>query len=180
VQAYREAIEDAAASNMPLGRRVLHADDFLPNKDWRVLSCLGYMSDDPYTGAKGVTQIGEGRYKVTTLLATRSASARITFTFRFMEPLAEAKHVFSPLLVRFLSGVDHTKRSVKISDSGRIRNELQTMLSQALEHDGERIIVHWDRIDERVMAKEKQAAIRKVLAWYKEKHPVWFEWLEVG
>ena len=76
---------------MPMGRRVLNADDFLPNKDWRVLSCLGYMNDDPYTGAKGVTQVGEGRYKVTTLLATRSASARITFTFRFMEPLAEAQ-----------------------------------------------------------------------------------------
>ena len=180
VQAYREAIEDAAASNMPLGKRVLRADDFLPNKEWRVLSCLGYMSDDPYSGAKGVTKVGEGRYKVTTLLATRSASARITFTFRFMEPLAEAKHVFSPLLVRFLSGVDHTKRSVKISDSGRIRNELQTMLSQALEHDGERIIVHWDRIDERVMAKEKQVAIKRVLEWYKANHPVWFEWLEVG
>lgn len=180
IQSYREAIEDAAASNMPVGKRVLRADDFLPEKDWRVLSCLGYMSDDPYTGAKGVTQVSEGVYKVTTLLATRKASARITFTFRLMEPLAEARHVFSPLLVRFLSGVDHTTRPVKISDSGRIRNELQTMLSQALEHDGDHIRVHWERIDEKVMPKEKQAAIRKVLEWYKAQHPVWFEWLDLA
>jgi hypothetical protein len=87
--------------------------------------------------------------------------------------------VFSPLLVRFLSGVDHTTRPVKISDSGRIRNELQTMLSQALEHDGERIRVHFDRINDKVMPRDKQAAIRKVLEWYKVNHPVWFAWLEV-
>ena len=97
-----------------------------------------------------------------------------------MEPLAEARHVFSPLLVRFLSGVDHTQRPVKISDSGRIRNELQTMLSQALEHEGDRIRVHFDRVDERVMPQDKQAGIRKVLEWYKANHPVWFEWLEIG
>lgn len=180
VQSYREAIQEAVASNMPTGKRVLRADDFLPEKDWRVLSCLGYMSDDPYTGARGVTQVSEGVYMVTTLLATRKASARITFTFRLMEPLAEARHVFSPLLVRFLSGVDHTRRPVKISDSGRIRNELQTMFSQGLEHDGDKIRVHWDRIDEKVMPKEKQAAIRKVLEWYKAQHPVWFEWLDIG
>jgi hypothetical protein len=88
--------------------------------------------------------------------------------------------VFSPLLVRFLAGVDHTRRAVKISDSGRIRNELQTMLSQALEHDGERMCVHFDRVDEKVMPREKQLAIRRVLEWYKENHPVWFSWLEVA
>ncbi len=179
VRAYAEAIEEARASNMPTGRRVLHADDFLPEKDWHVLSCIGYMSDDPYSGAPGIEKVGDGVYKVTTLLATRKASARITFTFRFMEPLAEARHVFSPLLVRFLSGVDHRTRPVKISDSGRIRNELQTMLSQALEHDGENIIIHWDRIDERVMPRDKQLAIRDVLEWYKSNHPVWFEWLKL-
>jgi hypothetical protein len=180
VQSYRAAIRDAIDSNMPTGKRVLRADDFLPEKNWRVLSCLGYMSDDPYTGAKGVTQVAEGVYKVTTLLATRQASARITFTFRLMEPLAEARHVFSPLLVRFLSGVDHTKRSVKISDSGRIRNELQTMFSQALEHDGDRMKIHFDRVDEKILPRDKQAGIRRVLEWYKANHPVWFTWLEVA
>ena len=88
-------------------------------------------------GRAGVTRVADGVYRVTTRLATRQASSRITFTFRLMEPLEKARHVFSPLLVRFMSGVDHTTRPVKISDSGRIRNELQTMLSQALEHDGE-------------------------------------------
>jgi hypothetical protein len=117
---------------------------------------------------------------VTTRLATRNASAYITFTFRLMEPFEEHRHVFSPLLVRFLSGVDHTKRAVKISDSGRIRNELQTMFSQALEHDGDRMKIHFDRVDEKVLPREKQDAIRRVLEWYKANHPVWFTWLDIA
>jgi hypothetical protein len=117
---------------------------------------------------------------VTTRLATRSASALVTFTFRLMEPLEEARLVFSPLLVRFLSGGDPSSRPVKVSDSGRLRNELQTMLSQALEHDGDAIRVHFDRVDEKVMPREKQVAIRKVLEWYKANHPVWFHWLEIA
>ena len=54
IRTYAEAIENAAASNMPLGKTVLQADDFLPEKDWHVLACIGYMCDDPYTGAPGV------------------------------------------------------------------------------------------------------------------------------
>jgi hypothetical protein len=68
---------------------------------------------------------------------------------------------------------------VKISDSGRIRNELQTMFSQALEYDGERIRVRFDRIDESVMPLANQEALRGVLAWYKAEHPVWFGWLDL-
>jgi len=180
VKAYAEAIRDAESCNLPLRRHVLRADDLLPEKNWGVLASIGYMCDDPYTGAPGVTRVSEGVYKVTTLLATRNASSFITFTFRLMEKLEEQRHVFSPLLVRFLSGVDHTKRAVKISDSGRIRNELQTMLSQALEHDGEKMRVHFDQVDDQVMPKEKQAAIRQVLLWYKANHPVWFNWLEIA
>jgi hypothetical protein len=180
VRTYAEAIREAGASNMPLGKQVLHADDFLPEKNWRVLASIGYMCDDPYTGAPGVTRVADNVYRVTTRLATRNASSRITFTLRLMEPLETTRQIFSPLLVRFLSGVDHTTRPVKISDSGRIRNELQTMLPQALEHDGERIRVHFERINEMVMSRDKQVVIRKVLEWYKVNHPVWFEWLEVG
>ncbi len=180
IATYAAAIREAEVSNIPMGKRVLRADDFLPAKDWSVLASIGYMCDDPYTGAPGVVQTGAGIYRVTTRLATRQASSKITFTFRLMEPLEQARHVFSPLLVRFLSGVDHTRRPVKISDSGRIRNELQTMFSQALEHDGETIRVHLDRVDEKVMPAEKRAAIRTVLEWYKANHPVWFEWLELG
>ena len=180
VLAYAEAIREARSSNMPLGRRVLRADDFLPEKDWRVLASIGYMCDDPYTGEPGVRQVGEGVYKVTTRLATRQASSVITFTLRLMERLEDARYVFSPLLVRFLSGFDHTRRPVKISDSGRIRNELQTMLSQALEYDGDRMRVRFDLVDEKVVPRQKQLAIRKVLEWYKENHPVWFHWLEIA
>lgn len=180
VRSYADAIREAAASNMPLGRRVLRADDFLPEKDWHVLASAGYMCADPYTGSPGVTQVAEGVYRVTTRLATRKASSQITFTLRLMESLQTTRQIFSPLLVRFLSGVDHTTRPVKISDSGRIRNELQTMLPQALQHDGENIRVHFDRINDKVMPRDRQAAIRTVLEWYKANHPVWFAWLEVA
>jgi hypothetical protein len=179
VRTYAEAITEAAASNMPLGKHVLQADDFLPEKDWHVLACVGYMCGDPYTGAPGVTRVADSVYRVTTRLATRKASSLITFTLRLMESFETTRQVFSPLLVRFLSGVDHTTRPVKISDSGRIRNELQTMIPQALEHDGERIRVHFDLINEMVLPRETQAAIRRVLEWYKRHHPVWFHWLEV-
>ena len=53
------------------------------------------------------------------------------------------------------------------------------MISQALDHDGERIRVHFDRINDKVLSRDKQAKIRRVLEWYKVHHPVWFEWLEV-
>jgi len=180
VRSYAEAIREAAASNVPLGRPALKPGDFLPGKNWHVLASTGYICDDPYTGTAGVTKVAEGIYKVTTRLATHNAASRITFTFRLMEPLETARHVFSPLLVRFMSGVDHTTRPVKISDSGRIRNELQTMLSQALEHDGETVRVHFDRLDERVVPREKQKIILDVLNWYRENHPVWFGWLEIA
>jgi len=180
VRTYAEAINEAAASNMPLGKPVLQADDFLPEKDWHVLASVGYICDDPYTGAPGVTRVDENIYRVTTRLATRKASSRITFTLRLMESFEETRQVFSPLLVRFLSGVDHTTRPVKVSDSGRIRNELQTMIPQALEHDGDRIRVRFEQINERVLSPDKQARIRGVLEWYKSHHPVWFDWLELA
>jgi hypothetical protein len=180
VASYAEAIREAARSNVPLGRPALRPDDFVPEKNWRVLASTGYVCDDPYSGIAGVTQLADGVYRVTTGLATHLASSRITFTFRLMEPLETARHVFSPLLVRFMSGVDYMRRPVKISDSGRIRNELQTMLSQALEHDGEIVRVHFDRLDERVIPRERQETIRKVLAWYRANHPVWFGWLEIA
>jgi hypothetical protein len=180
VHAYAEAIRDAAASNLPLNRPALRPGDFLPQKQWQVLASTAYICDDPYTGSAGVEQLGDGLYRVTTRLATRKATSRIAFTFRLMEPLETARHVFSPLLVRFMSGVDHTARPVKISDSGRIRNELQTMLSQALEYDGDTVRVHFDRLDDQVVPREKQEIIRRVLTWYRANHPVWFGWLDIA
>ena len=138
VESYADAIREAAASNLPLDRRVLRPTTSCRRSSGSVLASTGYMCDDPYTGPPGVEQIGDGAYRVTTRLATRKASSRIAFTFRLMEPLEQAKHVFSPLLVRFIVGRGpHARAPVKISDSGRIRNELQTMLSQALEYDGD-------------------------------------------
>ena len=180
VESYAEAIHEASESNMPLGKPVLQADDLLPEKNWSVLACAGYICPDPYTGAPGVTQVADNVYRVTTRLATRKASSVITFTLRLMESFETTRQVFSPLLVRFLSGVDHATRPVKISDSGRIRNELQTMVPQALEHDGDKIRVHYERINEMVLSPDKQAKIRDVLAWYKKNHPVWFDWLELA
>jgi hypothetical protein len=177
---YAAAIREAVRSNIPLDRRVLRADDLLPEKGWRVLASTGYMCDDPYTGAPGVERVAADRYRVTTRLATRHATSRITFTFRLPGGLEHARQVFSPLLVRFLGGADVHQRAVKISDSGRIRNELQTMFSQALEYEGERIRVFFDRVDDSVMPRENRMALRRVLEWYKAEHPVWFGWLELG
>ena len=179
VDYYREVILDAYTSNMPMGKRVIQADDFFPEKRWRVLACAGYMLPDPYTGTPGVEKLSDDTYRVTTRLATHRASSKITFIFRLMESVDESRLVFSPLLTRFLSGMDYRKRAVKVSDSGRIRNELQTMMVQALEYDGDTIRVHFDRVDDRVMPADKQAAIIDVLAWYKANHPAWFQWLEV-
>jgi len=144
-----------------------------------VLSCTGYMCDDPYTGAPGVETLPDGRYRVTARLATHNASALMSFTFRLLDSLDKVHLAFSPLLVRFLSGTDYRLRPVKVSDSGRIRNELQTMLSQALEYDGDRICVHFDRVDDKVMPRQNQALIREALAWYKTSHPMWFGWLDL-
>lgn len=177
---YQDAIHEAERSNIPLQKRALKADDFLPEKQWRTLASVGYICDDPYTGAPGVQQLDGGRFRVTTRLATRSASSLITFTLRMEAGTEDPRLFFSPLLVRFMSGGDWTARAVKISDSGRIRNELQTLISQALEYDGERIRVHFDRIDEKVLPQDKQQIIRRVLEYYKTHHPVWFEWLDLA
>jgi hypothetical protein len=177
---YRESLREAAAANVPIGRRVLRCDDLLPEKNWRVLAATGHMGPDPYTGAPGVTELRDGTYRVTTQLATRGAHVRIDFDFRFLEPFEQTRLVFSPLLERFFEGEDYTARPVKVSDSGRIRNELQTLCSQALAYDEDRIVVHFDRIDESVIPGERQRSMREVLEWYKRNHPVWFSWLEVA
>jgi hypothetical protein len=117
---------------------------------------------------------------VTTQLATRGACQKLTFTFRFLESFEQSRLVFSPLLERFMQGEDYQSRAVKISDSGRIRNELQTLCSQALEYEGDIIRVHFDRIDDLVIPPARKRAIHEILEWYKANHPVWFAWLELA
>lgn len=180
IEEYRGCLREMAAANMPVGKRVVRADDFFPEKHWRVLAAAGYMGPDPYSGLPGVEQLSENTYRVTTQLATRGASLRVGFVFRFLESFEQTRLVFSPLLERFVAGEDYRKRPVKVSDSGRIRNELQTLCSPALEYRDDTIRVHFDRIDDLVMRPEKKGAIRDVLEWYRRHHPVWFSWLEIA
>jgi hypothetical protein len=180
VESYRTCLREMVAANLPVGRRVIRADDFFPEKSWRVLAATGYIGRDPYTGLPGVTKIAEDRYQVTTQLASAKASLRLTFEFRFLESFEQTRLVFSPLLERFVAGEDYRHRAVKVSDSGRIRNELQTLCSQALEYRRDKIRVHFERIDDQVIRPERKRVIREVLEWYKRSHPVWFSWLEIA
>ena len=105
----------------------------------------------------------------------------VTLELRLMEPVDEMRMVFSPLLDRFYGGQDYRERAVKISDSGRIRNELQTLCSEAISYlPNDHMMLDFDRVDESVLPLDKKELIRKVLKWYKAEHPLWFEWLEMG
>ena len=167
-------------ANVPRGKRVIRTADFLPEKGWRVLAATGYIGNEPYTGMPGVTRIADDTYRVATQLTTRKACLKASFVFRFLESLPQTRLVFSPLLERFFAGEDYRARPVKVSDSGRIRNELQTLCSQALEYTDHTIRIRFDRIGDEVMLPEKQRVIRQVLEWYQRNHPVWFSWLEIA
>lgn len=180
VEEFRAILREARNAGMPLGQRTVTVDDFFPEKRWRVLAVVGYLLPDPYSGAPGVEEVREGVYRVTTRAATESGLLETVLTLRLMEPMDEMRLVFSPLLDRFYRGMDWRKRAVKVSDSGRIRNELQTLASGALDFlaDG-RIRVDLARVDDAVLPADKKALIREVLLWYRENHPIWFSWLDV-
>jgi hypothetical protein len=180
VKAYRTSLRSAREALMPVDRRTITADDFFPLKEWRVLALDGYMLPDPYSGADGVEQVSEDRYRVTTRAATRSGVVDVTLDLQLMEPFEQMRMVFSPLLDRFYSGQDYRDRAVKISDSGRIRNELQTLCSEAIEYlPDDHMLVRFDLIDDSVLPRDKRELIREVLDWYKANHPIWFGWLEM-
>lgn len=180
VETYRQNITEARDANFPLHKRTLTADDFFPQKQWRCLALAGYMLPDPYSGIEGVRKVSNDTYKVAVRATTAAGDANVELTLRLMEDIEVCRLVFNPLLDRFVAGEDHTERAVKISDSGRIRNELQTLASQAIEFFGENgIRVHFDRIHDDLMSPQKKAKIREVLEWYKENHEVWFNWLEI-
>jgi hypothetical protein len=178
---YREILRNARDADMPLQRRTITADDFFPKKEWRVLALASFMLPDPYTGAPGVEQVRPDVYRVTTHAATRRGILEVTLSLRLMEDGEEMQMVFSPLLDRFYAGQDYRLRAVKVSDSGRIRNELQTLCSEALEHlPDDRVRVHFEQIDDAVLPPDKRTLIREVLQWYKASHPIWFDWLEMS
>ncbi len=177
---YRTAIRDARGAGIPVDKHHLLVDDFFPRKSWRVLAMAGYMLPDPYTGLDGVEEVGDGIYRVIARAATRHHQHVVRLTLRLRETFDQSRLVFSPLLDRFYAGEDYHTRPVKVSDSGRLRNELQTLCSEALEHfDDDGIRVHFDRIGDGVMAADKKAFVRRVLEWYKAEHPTWFRWLEI-
>ncbi len=180
VGSYREMIEEARQAGVPLATPTLKADDFFPEKGWETLALAGYMGPDPYSGNPGVEQVAEDRYRVTVRLSSNSCDKHVTFTLRLMETLQQSRTVFSPLLNRYLYGKDFRNRAVRISDSGRIRNELQTLCAEALEFPGQnRMRLFFDRIPVAVISKERQDILLEVLRWYRKRHPIWFGWLEL-
>lgn len=179
VSEYRRAIGAARDAGMPIAEPVVSADEFFPERRWRVLAACGYMCPDPYTRTSGVEELSDGLYRTSVALATRKGRKSIRFTFRIMQDPERARFVFNPLLNRFFYGEDHRERPVRISDSGRIRNELQTLCSEALDHVGDKIRVDFTRILPEVISKEHQKKLREILEWYKKEHPVWFHWLEI-
>jgi hypothetical protein len=181
VESLRQNVRDARDANFPLDKRVVTADDFFPKKKWQCLALAGFMLPDPYSGIDGVRQISSDTYEVSVRATSVSGDTLVKLTLRLMEDLNVSRLIFNPLLDRFVAGEDHQSRPVKISDSGRIRNELQTLCSQALEFFGENgIRVHFDRIHPDLMSSDKKAKIREVLEWYKDNHSVWFDWLELA
>jgi len=179
IQAYQDSIRAALKAGIPLKTRTLSADDLISEKKWHALAGAGYMLPDPYTGAPGVTQIADNTYEVTVRITTDRGDKRITFALRLEEPFEESKLVFSPLLNRFLKGEDFQNRAVKISDSGRIRNELQTLCSEALSYVQNKMILAFDKIPQATISIDDQKKLRQILIWYKENHPIWFDWLEL-
>ncbi len=179
-EGYREHLRHARSAGLPLDARTLTADDFFPRKQWRSLAVAGCMLPEPYTGADGVEEVEPGVYRVTVISACERGVRENTVTLRLMETFDESRLVFSPLLDRFYAGQDYRNRPVKISDSGRIRNELQTWASEALEYRDDTIVVHLDQVEDAVMSPDKKRFVREVLQWYKEYHPIWFQWLEIA
>jgi hypothetical protein len=144
------------------------------------MAISGYMLPDPYSGASGIRRLDENTYKVTVRLSTTRGDQRTHFTLRLLETLAKSRLIFNPLLNRFMRGEDYRERRVTISDSGRIRNELQTLCTEALEYTGENCIkLHFGLIPEDVIPLPDQAKLREILEWYKTNHPIWFKWLEL-
>jgi hypothetical protein len=180
VEEYRRILREATRALMPLQRRTIVADDFFPQKEWQVLALLGYMLPDPYTGAPGVEQVSNDVWRVTSRAATHQGVLQVTMSLRLMDPIDEMRMVFSPLLDRFYAGQDYRSRAVKISDSGRIRNELQTLASEAIEYStDDRMRIHFEQVDDAVLPPDKKRLIQDVLRWYKDNHPIWFRWLNL-
>ena len=180
IEVYRDSIIDAKNAGIPLKPRTITAGDLIAAKKWQTLAVSGYMLPDPYSGAEGLKQISENTWEVTVRVTSEFGDKAITFALRLLEPLQQSKLVFSPLLNRFFKGEDFRTRAVKISDSGRIRNELQTLCTEALEHFGDKVVVRFDKISPTTISPVEQELLKQILSWYKENYSIWFEWLELS
>ncbi len=181
VEKHQSMIREAVDAGIPLQKTSIEADDFFPEKDWDVLAVTGYMNPDPYTGAPGVEMLSEDCCRVRVRLSSRRGEKLITMTLKLKDPLDQSRFIFNPLLTRFMSGEDYESRPVRISDSGRIRNELQTLCSEALEFRKNGVIrVHFARIPTDVISRDNQIKLLDILSWYKKNHPIWFTWLEIA
>ena len=177
---FRNDIKIAANAGINLKKTTISIDDFLPEKNWNVMALAGYMLPDPYTGTQGIKEVAPGIYEVTTRLLTPEGEKKTKITLKLEEDLETSRLIFNPLLNRFLKGENYQERAVKISDSGRIRNELQTLCSEALEYEGTTgIIVHFNKISKDVISVQDQKRLKEILKWYKENHPIWFNWLKI-
>ena len=179
IESYRESILMARNAGIPLKKRTLSADDLIAEKKWRAIATSGYILPDPYSGHPGVSRISENTFAVTVRMSSETADKKITFALRLLETRNESKLIFSPLLNRFLKGEDFKTRAVKISDSGRIRNELQTLCTDALEYFGNKVFLEFDKIPKATISEEEQKMLKDILLWYKTNYPIWFEWLEL-
>jgi len=180
VDKHRAMIREAVEAGIPLQKTSIEADDFFPEKSWDVLAVTGYMNPDPYTGAPGVEKLADDCYCVRVRLSSRRGEKLISMTLKLKEPWDQSRFIFNPLLTRFMSGEEYQTRPVRISDSGRIRNELQTLCSEALEfRKNGAIRVHFARILPDVILRENQKKLLEILSWYKKNHPIWFAWLEI-
>lgn len=180
VEECRENILLARKAGIPLERRIATIDDFFPEKNWRVMAVSGYMLTDPYTNTPGVKEVKDRTYEVAVRISTKRGDKSILLTLRLEEDLDSSRLIFNPLLNRFLHGENYRERAVKISDSGRIRNELQTLCSEALEYVGDAgIRIQMNKISEDIVSPENQKKLADILRWYKENHPIWFKWLEI-
>ena len=178
VDDYKAMICEAREAGLNLDKPALVADDFFPEKNWGVLALGSYMGDDPYTGYEGVTKVKEDTYRVTVKLLSRKVEKKVSLTLRFMDGEKKSRVIFDPLLSRLLDSPNYRDRPVKISDSGRIRNELQTLCFEALEFPSpDRMRVVFSKIPESIFSEPKKKRLAEILAWYKERHPVWFSWL---
>ena len=177
VKTYKESIRLARDAGIPLKKRTITAEDLISEKKWRALATTGYMLPDPYSGYPGVVKVDNDTYSVTVRVSSESGDKKITFRLRLLEGLEESKLIFSPLLNRFLKGEDYKTRAVKISDSGRIRNELQTLCTDALEYSGDWVMLNFSKIPVATISPEDQKRLKDILTWYKQNYPVWFEWL---